>query len=141
MKSLLCSIILSGILFTGSCKSKKNATEAATNNNTSTSTSTSTTTEQVKNLVQKYRLIVSFYSIGTGVNGNAITKLDNFLSKHPKKPQSEILRRGREGETEYLFNLKELSDSEKVAFITEIKNLIGNLELVRIEENAERSKN
>ncbi len=82
-----------------------------------------------------YKLVVSFTSIGAGIDHSSMTKIDSLIGTCSKKPVYEICRMGREGETTYLFHLKELTKHEQKKFIKKIKEQIVNKNLVHIEEN------
>src|SRR4051812_47104578 len=56
-----------------------------------------------------YDFIVSFISIGAGIDHKTREKLDNFLETNKKKPILTKIQRGREGETEYCFQFPEFS--------------------------------
>ena len=108
------------------CKTKK---QAATNNETS-ATMTEPQTE-------KYRLIISFISKGAGTDGEKRQAILDYIEKHPKKPSYKTIHWGREGETDYCLNLKELSISSQETFIAEIKKIAASSDLIFISENAE----
>ncbi len=88
----------------------------------------------------KYRFVVSFYSPGNGIDGEAVDRLEKFLASHPKKPVVDKIRWGREGEVDYCFHLKEFSTKGKKKFMEEAKKAIGTSERVRYEEHAQRVK-
>jgi hypothetical protein len=107
------------------CKTKKQASTSET--------STAVSEPQT----EKYRLIISFISKGAGVDGEKRQAILNYIEKHPKKPVNKPILWGREGETDFCLNLKELSKSEQETFISEIKKIAGNSDLIFISENAE----
>jgi hypothetical protein len=82
-----------------------------------------------------YALVVSFISKGSGIDHKAQAKIDSLVQNFPKKPTFEICRMGREGETFYLFRLKELAKHEQKKFIKEVKDQISDKEMVHVEEN------
>ena len=98
-------------------------------------TATSITTQPGK---VNYAFIVSFISIGSGIDHKALEKLDKYLENNPKKPVYDKIQRGREGELEYRFGLKEFSTSEAKNFIAEVKKAVGTTDLVKFSENQER---
>jgi hypothetical protein len=84
------------------------------------------------------RFVVSFYSIGTGVNGIAKEKFDAFILKF-NKDNGVILavqstNWGREGEVDLCFKLRELTAAQEVDFITKSKALLQNDEHINFEE-------
>lgn len=113
------------LLSAASCKSK----EKSANGDSSTTSSKMNSTDK------KYRLVVSFNSIGTGINGDAYNKMEAFAKNHAKKPKYETYSWGREGETDVAFNLKEMNDKDQVKFIEELKAAIGDTDRVTYKEN------
>lgn len=87
-----------------------------------------------------YRLVISFTSLASGIDGPKWESIVNYLDKHPKKPAYDILPWGREGERDYCLQLKEMNSSEQKAFIEEIKKLAQGSDRVLINENTERVK-
>lgn len=89
---------------------------------------------------RKSRLIVSFYSICCGIDSAAKERLDKFLSRYEKAERvritKESIRWGKEGEIDYCFKLSNLSSRKQKRLISEIKSLLKESTLVRIEENA-----
>lgn len=87
-----------------------------------------------------YAVIVSFISIGAGIDHEAVQKLEAFVNEHPKKPVYDKVQQGREGEMEYRFQLKEFSTAEQKTFIDELKKAAGSSDLVKFSENQDRVK-
>ncbi len=83
----------------------------------------------------KYRLIISFISKGAGIDQAANDKIKAYIEKHPKKPAYSVSPWGREGETDYLLTLKELSIAEQTVFVEEVKKLVSNADMVFFKEN------
>lgn len=83
----------------------------------------------------KYALVISFISIGGGIDGISLDKITEYINNHPKKPVVIIDKKGREGERTIYLKLNELSKSEKKAFIENIEKLIVNKDLVKIQKN------
>jgi hypothetical protein len=130
MKIIFLSLasIISLSLF--SCKSKK---QSNTVSEIKTETNTTNTNQRLEN--GSYRLIVSFISIGTGVDGEAYNKLEKFIKEHPKSPSFEQKRWGREGEVDFMFTLKEFKANEQLKFISDLKVAIGKSDRVLYKEN------
>jgi hypothetical protein len=84
---------------------------------------------------ETYRLVISFISKGSGIDGKTAEKVEGFLKNHPKKPAYETCRMGREGEFSYLLQLKELPKHEQKKFIKELEEQVGDKDLVHISEN------
>ncbi len=83
-----------------------------------------------------YRLIVSFISKGAGIDQTAKDKVKAHAESHPKKPAFEVQSWGREGETDFLFSLKELTADEQALFVNEVKGLVSRTDMVFIKENS-----
>jgi hypothetical protein len=114
-----------------SCKSKKETAKIA-------ETTATTATSSAPEAPITYRLIVSFFSKGGGIDGEAVTPFLAYVSSHEKKPSYKEIRWGREGETDYCFNLSELAaKKDLVGFIEEIKKITAKSDRVSITENAE----
>jgi len=96
-----------------------------------------TKTKEVK---VKYRVVVSFASQGSGIDAKKFEAITDFVNKHPKKPVYEVVMRGREGEREYCFHLKEIKKKEQKEFIEELRKLAQGSDIVSVTENAERVK-
>lgn len=82
-----------------------------------------------------YRLVVEFISKGSGIDHKSMEKIDKFISSQKKTVGYEVCHAGREGETSYLFQLKELSKKEQKKFVKEIKNCIVEKDMVHVDEN------
>lgn len=90
----------------------------------------------------KYRYIVSFYSIGTGVNGAAIQQLEGFIKQFETKNKVSVpyvpVRWGREGEVDYCFKLNGMTAVQQVSFIKESQELLKAAEHINYKENETR---
>ena len=84
----------------------------------------------------KDSLVVSFISIGAGTDYKAKEKLDfyvnDFESKHQVRLNVTIKHWGREGETDYIYDLSKLSRKQCKAFVEEIEALFADNNLVKI---------
>jgi hypothetical protein len=87
----------------------------------------------------KYRLIISFISIGEGPDFNAKSGLDRAVAEWEKRKGKSLKQEqypwGREGEVDYCFQLLELTSNEQQEFIKELTTTIGTSKLVQISEN------
>jgi hypothetical protein len=131
-------IIVSFLLITSisiGCKAKKE-TKSTTNSITSESSTTGTTTSVEDEKTIQYRLVISFISKGAGIDSKLNAAITAYVSAHPKKPATKIISWGREGENDHCFLLKELTKTEQVEFIAEIKKIIGSSDMVLLTENA-----
>lgn len=85
------------------------------------------------------RLNVSFYSIGSGINTEALKTYDAFLAEWEKANgvdlQFDVINWGREGETDYCFKLTELKEKKQATFIAETQKVMSGKEHVTISEN------
>ncbi len=114
-----------------SCKSKKEATKV-----TETAPIASTSTAPEAPIV--YRLLVSFISKGAGTDSEKRTAFLAYVDGHPSKIAYKTITWGREGETDYCFNLSELSGKkDMVAFIESVKKIAASSDRIIVSENAE----
>lgn len=109
------------------CKAKKQTTSI--NENLTANTNAQT---------EKYRVIISFISKGAGTDAEKREAIMSYIEKHPKKPENSIVHWGREGETDFCLNLKELTKNEQTDFVNEIKKLANGSDRIFISENAEK---
>lgn len=137
-KSFIAITLLSIIL--GACKTHTTKT-AATATATTPATVATTPTEPV--LAQQpvktkhvYRFITSFYSKGGGIDNAAHNRLKQYLSTRKPIIAVDEIGWGREGEIDMGFDLKELSTTEQAEFITQVKALLKDSELVHFAENS-----
>ena len=110
-----------------SCKSKKNAQK----------TTETVTANSAPDAPITYRLIVSFISKGAGTDSEKRTAFMDYVNAHPKKPSYKTVTWGREGETDYCFNLSELTNKKDlVDFIEGVKKATAGSDMAVITENA-----
>ncbi len=87
-----------------------------------------------------YRIIVSFISIGEGIDVNAVQQLEEITINHQRDfgmpLAKEEYRWGREGEVDICFKMKDSSRKAKDAFAREVRAKFEANKLVQIEENA-----
>lgn len=93
-----------------------------------------------------YRFVVSFISIGSGIDKKAKSQYEQFLKDFELKNNVTISYEkkywGREGEINFCFMLNELKNEEQESFILQSKNLLANSTLVRFQEsNSQKPKN
>ena len=96
--------------------------------------------QEIPGKENNYRLIISFISQGSGIDGKTQEKVITFIKKLPSKPVFEMYQWGREGEVDYCLHLKELSSAKQKAFVKNVKKLIKGKELVLLLENQEYVK-
>ncbi|MCC7303547.1 MAG: hypothetical protein IT233_12980 [Bacteroidia bacterium] len=90
--------------------------------------------EDATNEPVNYRLVLSFYSIGSGIDNAHHEKWVELLNKHSPVLLYDKAGWGREGEVDYCLMLKELKPDEQVKFIASVKELLVKCEWVHIEE-------
>lgn len=86
-----------------------------------------------------YRLIISFISIGEGTDGDARQLMDNLLGIWAEHNQVTLkydsFPWGREGEVDYCFRLNELNTELQDAFVSEMREVMKDRNLIQITEN------
>lgn len=91
-------------------------------------------------LRQVNRFTVSFYSIGSGIEQKQLEKFELFLSsyrqKTSKKIPAEKTHWGREGETDFCVDISELSPSDQLNFIGDVKEELKTAGRVNYSENS-----
>ncbi len=121
---LLISIVLA--LALASCKTSSEI-------KTTTNTTTESITEDKKII---YDMIVSFASAGEGIKRDLKKELDTTIDQFNETNNTTVVPEklgwGREGEVDYLFNLKNLSTKQKKAIKANIKAIVGSEELILI---------
>ena len=90
---------------------------------------------QVKN-DGSMRLLISFISIGAGIDNGMKEKYDAMIINHPKKLKFEEAHWGREGEVDYYFTLSEMTPDEQIDFVKKSKELFGTNARVLLTENS-----
>ncbi len=88
----------------------------------------------------KYRLAISFISIGTGIDSKTYKKVDSFLVAQPKKLVCIDQAWGREGEFDKYFLLNELSSKQQRSLIGQLKKICEGNEMVIISENVDNQR-
>ena len=122
-------ILVSFLFFLLACKGNKNATEGQQNELALDQSAADSLS----------RFIVSFISIGGGIDRDARDQFTNFILEFGNRNETvinaEIMKWGREGETDFCLKLKELNTSQQEQFVKETKTLLENRKLVRFYEN------
>jgi hypothetical protein len=114
-----------------SCKSKKEAAKV-------TETAPVAAASAAPEAPIVYRLLVSFISKGAGPDSEKRTALLAYVDSHPSKPAYKTVNWGREGETDYCFNLSELpSKKDMIDFIESVKKIATSSDRIIVNENAE----
>lgn len=151
MKYILLSFIVIALTISVSCKTSKPAADAHTQktpapvanevNTAPTATAVADAAAIHEDAAEEiFDLVISFISIGEGIDYIADKAILEAISKKEKEYKKETVRTesrwGREGEKDYCIQLTGYSDDEKKEFIKAIKNSISNEKnLVRFTEN------
>lgn len=85
---------------------------------------------------EKFPLVLSFYSIGTGVDRKHLRKFNEFLETYQPKLNPIVSPWGREGEVDFCFKLSELSTKQHSQFVKQVREQLKDCKLVHIYENA-----
>lgn len=84
-------------------------------------------------------VLISFISVGQGINSVALQQLEGFVNEFEKENSVKItfnkIAYGREGETDYCFDLSALKSDIKKVFISKSKALLNKSENVKYREN------
>ena len=117
------------------CKASKNTPSATATDTISTVTEVADTS---------MRFIVSFYSIGSGIEGNLLSKFKAFTGEYLKDSNQKIsyteVHWGDEGEADFCLPLKELTSAQQLDFITKTRELLQSAKYVHFFENKECRK-
>jgi hypothetical protein len=97
-----------------------------------------TTTSELDSTL--YSLVVSFYSIGEGIDFKVAKEYNQMLSAYTTKEgillNFDKVSWGREGETDFCIRLNGLSKKEKEIFIKKSQEILKKTKLVHTKENA-----
>jgi hypothetical protein len=119
MKTILLLCIIFG--FSHSCKNTEKNVQSAHNNASSSA--------------QK-PIIVSFYSIGSGIDYERFESFKSWLDASPYKKEGKIsfkiIAWGREGEKDFCIILNSKNNNEKDQLIQSIRSQLANAEHVHI---------
>lgn len=83
----------------------------------------------------KYRLVVSFFSPGNGIDHKMKQRYAEFVGTEYPQIVYEKTRWGKEGEIDFCFQLRELTENKKDQFVGASKELLSNSSRVHIHEN------
>lgn len=90
---------------------------------------------KTKEINEKFEFVIEFVSKGSGIDSKTKEKIDDFIKKNEFHPSYDVCLWGREGETDYLFTLKEMKHHERKKFMRELHELITDHELVVLKED------
>jgi len=131
-------LLIAAAFFTIACHSSKKASSSTINEVEDSKQAeqkemSPTTTE--KNI----RLVVTFASIGAGIDEKGKTLLDGYINSFKEKSGKLVkygtLAWGREGEYDCEFSLNELNLNEQTDFVKGLKKIFEGNQLIQIEEN------
>ena len=78
--------------------------------------------------------VVSFISIGAGIDDDTAQEFEDFLSTKYPDLSYEANPAGYEGERDYCFDLSDLSEEQQVTFREESTQILQKSKLVQISE-------
>ncbi len=130
-------ILLLGFIACKSNKTTKSEGSLATAPIVTTSSATDTATPAA-DTSGKVRLVVSFYSIGSGVEFTLVNAYEDSIGSYAGRLGKTIDYKkahwGREGETEFCLKLKELNSSQQADFVLYTKEVLKKAKWVHINE-------
>lgn len=89
----------------------------------------------------KTYLVVSFYSIGMGVNHQAVNIMNHIIEEYKNTKNVDIpvnkIPWGREGEIDYCIDIQSIGEKDQKEFINKVHSLLDSQNWVRIKENAQ----
>jgi hypothetical protein len=153
MRTIVLSLLFLSLI---SCKSnKETATVGATTPNANVTTENADTkppqeqspstvqnipmNQEVKTGIETYRLVISLISIGAGTDQEAKHDIDQFIFDYQTKFGIRVgyanQAWGREGESDMMFTLNELTAEKQGEFIKGMREKLKGRELIQIEEN------
>ena len=119
---------------TSSNKSQTSATQQPASTTQDTSVESSVENENPKPGDSLMAVIVSFYSIGQGIDRGQTEKLKGYLQTYEKrsgkKIEYSVVYWGREGETDFCFPLTGFSDNQVIDFLKGAKDALNTAEHV-----------
>ena len=125
-------IILSAISFIA-CKNGQKSIDTKDNSSTEKTAETANPQDVV------FDVIVQFISKGEGIAHPIKTKFEEAVAKFNKDNntniEADVRHWGREGEIDLNYNLKNLSTKQKSAFLSLVKETVGDTDMVHIKYN------
>jgi hypothetical protein len=132
------TLLIAATFFTIACHSSKKASSTAINE-VQESKQVKETEMPPASTEKSIRLVVTFASIGAGIDPNGKAMLDGYINSFKEKSGKLVkygtLAWGREGEFDCEFSLNELNLNEQTDFVKGLKKLFEGNQLVQIEEN------
>ena len=125
-------IILSAISFIA-CKNGQKSIDTKDNSSTEKTAETANPQDVV------FDVIVQFISKGEGIDHSIKTKFEEAVAKFNKDNhtniEADVRHWGREGETDLNYNLKNLSTKQKSAFLSLVKETVGDTDMINVKYN------
>ena len=132
------TLLIAATLFTIACHSSQKAS-SITINEVEEGKQAEQTEMPPAPMEKTIRLVVTFASIGAGIDPNGKTMMDNYINSFKEKSGKLVkygtLAWGREGEFDCEFSLNELNLNEQTDFIKGLKKVFEGNQLIQIEEN------
>ena len=126
------SLFVALLILMFSCKSTKDQ---------SNNSSDSKETEETKTTDEIMFFTVSFTSIGSGIQTDAVKKLITTINDYSSDTNLdlnyEIIRWGREGERDYCFNMQSIPGNTRTDVIKTIKNNLVDFSQVQYKSGKE----
>jgi hypothetical protein len=95
--------------------------------------------QEVKAGIETYRLVISLISFGAGTDQEAKHDIDQYIIDYRDKSGVLVAYAnqgwGREGESDMMFTLSELTPEKQGEFVKGIREKLKGRELILIEEN------
>lgn len=85
-------------------------------------------------------LTLDFVSKGSGIDNDTYSKVEALANNHPKKPAFTVEAKGKEGEKKMMFTLTELSQDEQYAFVDDVRKLIPDAGMVKVNSKLPKKK-
>lgn len=99
--------------------------------------------QPVKDTVRQ--VVVSFYSVGSGTNREAIYAMNNLIREYQEQQGLPLIVEkkpwGREGEVDYCVDLQKVDDNSAREFINKLHSYLDKQNWVRIKENTTCKEN
>lgn len=115
----------------------KNGQKSTTTVKSETSTEKTVETSNPQDVV--FDVIVQFISKGEGIAHALKTKFEDAVAKFNKDNhtniEADVRHWGREGETDLNYNLKNLSTKQKSAFLSLVKETVGDTDMINVKYN------
>jgi hypothetical protein len=122
MNNIIYSILFVLLILGSSCKQSK-VTKGGDKSDT----------ERVE-VTDGYRMIVSFFSPGNGIDRKMNQIFLNFVKESYPLATFDVVNWGREGEKDYCFKLNEFAEKDQAEFVKEVNKLIEPSSKVRVSE-------